>query len=121
MSAWTRALKFLATGTISLLLTSCYGTVQAMYGVPITFREAKVTTITASGKPIQGLVVKYDSGGLSDTLATSEAGEAKFTIDSSATTTITVSDVDGPAHEGEFADNSFTLHSIAETAVMIPR
>ncbi len=121
MSTWTRALKFLATGTISLLLTSCYGTIQAMYGVPITFRDAKITTTTASGKPIEGLVVKYDSGGLSGARATSETGEAEFTIDTSATTTIAVSDVDGPAHEGDFADNSFTLNSIAETVVMTPR
>jgi hypothetical protein len=40
------ALKLLATGTFSLLLTACYGTVAMMYGVPAALRSGVIKVIT---------------------------------------------------------------------------
>lgn len=104
MSAWTRALKFLATGTFSLLLTSCYGTIQAMYGVPFRLREATIRTQTVAGAPIPGLHVVVHGNHVLESGTTDASGEVVLTADPDVDLEILVTDTDGAANLGDFSD-----------------
>lgn len=111
MSTLSRVLKLIATGTVSLLLTSCYGTVQAMYGVPFRLREVTIKTQTADtpARPIPGLRVSLSGTGSFMEAQTDLHGEAVFSADPDLDLTISVEDTDGSANLGEFSGTTAPL------------
>ncbi len=112
MSAWTRTLKFIATGTISLLLTSCYGTIQAMYGVPFRLREATIRARTGDNRPIPGLSVVIHGDHFLESGKTDASGEAVLTADPDVDLSLLIRDIDGAANLGEFADQEAPVPKI---------
>ncbi len=119
MVRWNRLLKFLATGTVSLLLTSCYGTVQPMYGVPLGVRETAVKVTNSAGAPISGLVVTALSpGGFTDAGVTGTDGEAIVLVEGPGPASIGIHDPDGGDNGGSFDPASFESDGPASTVVL---
>jgi putative lipoprotein (rSAM/lipoprotein system) len=52
-------LKLLATGTLTMMLAACYGTIQAMYGVPYSRRSGVIKVQRNDTTPIPGIKVMY--------------------------------------------------------------
>lgn len=111
MSALTRVLKFIATGSVSLLLTACYGTIHVMYGVPIRMRDVAVRTVTASRQPIPELRVVLYGQGFHDEGTTNQQGEVLFSTDAQPPLSVQVQDLDGDDNLGAFAEHEEQLPS----------
>lgn len=64
VSLW---LKLLATGSLTMLLSACYGTIAVMYGVPVTDLRGSVKTVRRTdGLPLPGIEISYTHGDPAD-------------------------------------------------------
>ncbi|MBN2625359.1 MAG: hypothetical protein JXA95_01735 [Spirochaetales bacterium] len=97
ISLW---LKFLATGSFTLLLSACYGVIMTLEKVHRS--GSFVITDSNTGNPIEGIKVTYDGSYSSD--YSNNSGIVNYNIDiesySSSLEPITIylSDVDGIAN-----------------------
>lgn len=91
------ALKLLATGTVSLLIAACYG-------VPMVFK--RITALSSGGTGIRGLQVSFLDG--TETAATESTDADGIALCSvpgfSVIDKAVITDVDGTANGGEYAD-----------------
>jgi len=120
-------LKLLATGTFTLLVACCYG---VMYGIPGSLRSGTVRARTQSGDPVPGLSVRFLTGyaGYADswyesrTGTTDAAGACAYDVMvmDGESLKASLSDVDGPANGGTFADEELIVDEADEIVTMDP-
>jgi len=105
-------LKFLATGTLSLLIAACYG-------VAMLWNMKRVTAVSPAGTGIEGLSVTLRIAGQPpSTEFTDDRGIVDFTFRGSfAGATIDVKDLDGPANGGTFQEATVVLDDSPDTIV----
>lgn len=67
MRSFSLWLKVLATGSLTMLLSACYGTIAVMYGVPLTDLRGSVKTVRKTdGLPLPGIEISYTKGDPTD-------------------------------------------------------
>lgn len=113
LSLW---LKVLATGSLTMLLSACYGTITTlavMYGAPVTDVRGSVKTVRKGDKgPLPGIEISYTQGDPTDFGAenwkplgsTDETGmlDYELTNEGWGNFSVKAEDTDGPANGGEF-------------------
>jgi hypothetical protein len=100
-----KILKILATGTCSLVLAACYGMVYTMQELTGSIRTVRAD----DGAAVPGLEVELHNGAEVLTVGTTDAqGRFSYSITApdSAEVYATVTDVDGPANGGTFAEKT---------------
>jgi len=130
MKRFKTVLQFLATGTLTMLLSACYGAVEMimpMYGVPYSRRTILLRTVDSATKaPVQAISVSYrylpagtwQSFGSGATDRYGEASQALY-LDSTDEIAIRVVDVDGPLNGGTYAEQSVVVDVDTATATEV--
>jgi len=122
--------KFLATGTFTMLLAACYGTIQVMYGVPYSMRGLVKTRKIGTDIPVQGIKVSYqirqgavsDSGDWSEIDVTDGEGALAYDIiaEPDDVLFIKLEDMDGELNEGNFEATTITVDEAVEVVELVP-
>lgn len=117
MQRLKRLLKWVATGSFSLILAACYG---VMYSMQQTTGRV-IAKSSSSGAPIPGLSVTV-RGTDERHYETDEAGEVAYraTGDYVGEVRVLVEDVDGTANGGEFAPEQVLTTGGTETVELDP-
>lgn len=105
-------IKFIAMGSLTLILTACYGAIEVMYGVPYRLLNGKVRIKDSQNTPIPGLsvvlAVKYDNYQVLSTV-TDQDGVADLQFeDIYSDLDVKVIDTDGENNGGTFEFNDET-------------
>lgn len=119
--------RILATGTISVLFTACYGTIQAMYGVPSSIGGI-IRTVKRDNTPVPGIKVSYkitySSGTVPDTWnnlgQTGATGQLEYEVacDPEDTLSLKVEDLDGQENGGDFVSQILIVDESSETVTL---
>ena len=129
-------LKLLATGTLTMLLAACYGTIQVMYGVPYSQRSGiiKVQSSDTPPSPIPDIKVTFYStvlaaNQLPDSSTwqflregyTADAGSLQYTeyLDDHEMLLAKLEDVDGDVNGGPYATQVITVDDTEEIVIMV--
>jgi len=128
MKYLSRILKFVATGSLTILLSACYGVVQAMYGVPINDMRGVIRAKKSDATPIPGIKVSWRSGfpaqgdGVpwSDLGLTDPQGAIGYDVivPLNAAMVARMQDVDGAANGGDFLEAVVPVDSNDKTIVL---
>jgi hypothetical protein len=123
-------LKFLATGTFTMMLAACYGTIQVMYGVPYALRGMVKARKAGTDIPVAGIKVSYllfqgaapESGDWSEIDLTDEEGTLAYVIQAEPDDglLIKLEDLDGELNEGSFAETILTVDEHLEVVELMP-
>lgn len=126
-------LKLLATGTLTMLLTACYGAIQVMYGVPYSRRSGLIRVQRADTTPIPGIKVMYttdpDASYMLDSPSwqpmgvgqTDSEGALQYTeyLDDYELLWAKLEDIDGEEHGGQFATQVIAVDDSIEDVTMV--
>jgi len=121
MKKISSCLRFLATGTMSLLLTACYGVKQVavMYGMPTTVSRIGSFKILKNNEPVEDIMVVYNDIGAEVDYSNKEGivqYELEMDLDMSIEVFLSEKDSEGNYQytgiEEELDDDDSTIDSI---------
>ncbi len=127
-------LKLLATGTLTMLLAACYGTIQVMYGVPYSQRSGVIKVKRTDNTPIPGIKVMYttdpDATYILDSpswrqpmgeIHTDAEGSLQYIeyLDDYELLWAKLEDVDGEDNGGHYATQVITVDDTEEIVIMV--
>lgn len=121
--------KLLATGSLSMLLSACYGVVVAMYGVPYRLTGG-VRVQTADKLPLPEIKVSYrqwpvsspEPTGWTALQPTDQNGLSGYYLDPDLgeNLRLRLEDADGPANGGNFLPQEVLVDEQEELVILDP-
>jgi hypothetical protein len=120
-------LKLLATRSLSMLLSACYGSIQAMYGVFATLRRG-IHVRKADSTPLPQIKVSYtateaglpESNDWYDLGRTDARGTLAYRVvaDPPDSLKVRLVDDDGPAKGGAFMEKTLVVDEVDEIGTL---
>ena len=121
MKKTSALLKLIATGSLSIILTACYGMVAPMYGIPYAIKnygKGRIKTIDGNGKVIPALkVTMLELNKIVSDSVTDDEGEYAYELSSMTEydNKLRIEDVDGENNGGKFKTRELYVFGSEET------